>query len=423
MFARRSMIFAGLIGLLPAGLLPGSALAELRQHGNVVYTLPQGWSTGRSEANGTLSLWARLADDACDQCRIYIGAPQVKTGAPDKLLARNLRIFLDPDEPAPEPLGDASLSQEGAHKVAMQALKSGDDMQILLAVEIADRTQFFGFEADSRDEAKLAASLEIFARDVVPMITSARYLTEGAAPVLGAPEPGGVTGVWQGTGTRWSLGLDMMMKMDLISEQFVFWADGTFYDGTPPGGIAPFDRKAALRRGDMSWGNYRVQRGKVLFSYADGDIDERDLAGADIEGGFDCSEGATCYRVKPMPDGTKINGRIENFTYSGFSPGSTVSGGVHFASTLYFSPDGRWSYDSSSGASASFTDGSGGYGSGEITGGYASSNSRSQSGRYRVENGTVIRSFEDGSPDVVEMIFLDAAGNVMIGGDYLKTGG
>lgn len=405
------MLLKSLLIAVALTLPAAAARAELRQHGNTIFTLPEGWSMGQREANGTLTLWSRLPDDECEFCRMWIARSQVKTGAPDKLLARNLRLFLDPDEPEPERIGEVSLAQEGRHKVAMQALKSGRDVQILLAVEIADRTEFYGFEADSRDEARIAASMEIFARDIVPMILTARYLTEGAAPLLGAPDPGGISGVWQGTGTRWSLGIDMVMKMTLESEIFVFWEDGTFYDGTPPGGLQSFDRAAALRAGDMSFGNYRIQGDQLLLDYADGQNDTRSIAQGDMEQGFDCTDSATCTRVQTLPDGTKINGRIESFSHTGFSPGSGITGGTTFSSTLYFAPDGRWSYDSFGGASASFE-----------SGGYAGSSSSAQSGRYRVENGTVIRSFENGSPDLVQMIFLDAAGNVMIGGDYLKTG-
>ncbi|WP_157971162.1 hypothetical protein [Pseudogemmobacter bohemicus] len=403
------LIAAALI--LPALIMPASARAELRQHGNTVFTLPEGWYTGRREENGTLIILPRLKEDECEFCRVWIARSQVKTGAPERLLARNLRLFLDADEPDPELIGEVSVSQEGRHKVAMQALKSGRDVQILLAVEIADRTEFYGFEADSRDEQKIAESLEVFARDIVPMILTARYLTEGVRPVLGPPIPGGVSGVWQGTGTRWSLGIDMMMKMDLVSELFVFWEDGTFYDGTPPTGIAPFDRVAALRSGDMSFGNYRIEGGRLILSYADGQSDARKLGQGGIAQGFDCTDSATCNMVKPMPDGTKINGRIESFIHTGFSPNSGLSGGTTFSSTLYYAPDGRWSYDSFGGASVSFE-----------TGGYAGGSTTAKSGRYRVANGTVIRSFDDGSPDVVQMIFQDSSGTVMIGGDFLKTG-
>lgn len=401
---------AGLIAAAAtfALMLPGAVLAEQRQHGNAVMTLPEGWTTGRRE-HGTLTLLPDLPGDECKYCRVWIAPSQVKTGAPDKLILRNLRLFLEPDDPAPEPIGKMSLTQEGRHKVAMQGVKSGRDVQVLLAVELADRTEIYGFKADSRDEEKLAASLEVFGRDIVPMILTARYLSEGAAPLLGAPTAGGISGVWQGTGMGWTLGLDMTMQMDLASELFVFWEDGTFYDGSPATGLREFDRAAALRAGDMSFGNYRISGVELLLSYADGRRETRKIAAGGIEEGFDCGDDATCTPVQPLPDGTKIDGLIEGFSYSGLVPGTDVTGGITTSSALYFAPDGRWSYAAFTGATASS-------GSGDAT----SSTSSVRTGRYRVENGTVIRSFDDKSPEEIAIIFQNRAGDVMIGEDVLK---
>ncbi len=164
--------------------------------------------------------------------------------------------------------------------------------------------------------------MPIFQRDILPMIETARFVSEGAAPLMPPPQPGGLQGVYWGTHTYWTFGLDMMMQMQIGHHWLTFWPDGTFYDGTPPNGTAPFAPADLLARADMSWGTYREEGGRLILSYASGEVAEWQVS----ETGFE-QDDTYISPVEVLADGTRINGSVSTFFYSGFSPGSGISGG------------------------------------------------------------------------------------------------
>jgi hypothetical protein len=118
---------------------------------------------------------------------------------------------------------------------------------------------------------------------------------------------------------------------------------------------------------------------------------------------------ATLYQVEPLPDGTKVDGTLSTFFYSGFTPGSGLQGGVSASNEITFHPDGTWSRESSGGASASFVDGAG-----TTTGGMTVGSSGSDQGRYEVKDGLIIRTPKDGSAPQRELIFK-SGNDIMIG--------
>lgn len=400
-----SLLRVSLLPILLCAALPSVAQAETRQHGNVVFDLPSGWVTGATRDDGTLVILSRLPDDECEYCYMYIGSGVDRAEDPVFYLKRNPRLFLEEDDGDPKEVVPADAFDLGPYKGAMLGQLVDGELRILMALSVGNRTEAFAFEGNGDEQEEIQADLKVFERDLVPLVSSARFLSDGAKPLLAPPEPGDLAGIYQGSGVRTSLGLDMMMQTTTYVNLYVFWKDGLFYDGTPPGGLQPFDTAAALKAGDMSWGNYRVSGGKLYLEYADGDRDEFYFEG-DVTEGFSCGQ-TTCYPVDSIPDGSKIEGTVDNTSYTAFSPNSGVSGGIGSSSTLTFLADGNWTYESSTGVSGNFDTG----------GGYAVSGGNQADGTYRIENSTVIRSFNDGSPDLTSLIYK-VGNEILIGSSF-----
>ena len=277
-------------------------------------------------------------------------------------------------------------------------------MQILFAIQLFGRMELIGFEASAYDEADLAEGMAVFQRDVLPMIEGARFVSEGAEPLLPDPQPGDLQGVWWGTSTWWSMGLDGMMTMEIDHHWLTFWPDGTFYDGTPPQGTALFDRIERLAAGDMDWGSYRADGGQLTLSYASGEVETYDIEDDQFTKGD-----RTMFQIEPLADGTKLDGIVSTIFVSGFTPGIGLSGGVTRMTDTRYTPDGTWAFGSYAGASGTFENG----------GGFATGSEQSEYGRYEVKDGLVVRYAEDGSVARSRYIFK-AGTTIWIGSDMLK---
>jgi hypothetical protein len=386
--------------------------AETRQHGNVVFDIPTGWTTGATRDDGSLILWSDLPDDECEYCRIYI-APGVRaTGRADTWVAGQTRRFIDEDDdPDVTVMVQPEIANLKGRPAAMLGQKVDSDLQILFAIQLFGRMELIGFEASAYDEADLAEGMAVFQRDVLPMIEGARFVSEGAKPLMPAPEPGPLDGLYWGFSTYWSMGLDGMMSLQLDHQFLTFWPDGRFYDGTPPQGLSAFDPAPSLDRGDMSWGSYRVDGDSVALTYASGETSVLTFSGEALVKGE-----ATLYQVQPLPDGTKVDGSLSTFFYTGFTPGSGLEGGVSASNYIAFNPDGTWTHDHSGGASANFVDGGG-----TTTGGFATGSSDQDAGRYEVKDGLMIRTPNDGSEPESALIFK-TGNDIMIGTLTLASG-
>jgi hypothetical protein len=384
--------------------------AETRQHGNLIFTLPPGWFTGSRQEDGTLTLLSDLANDECDFCYIYISSGAAGAARPDTWVAANAARFVEQDDidpPVVEGLGPVELFNLKGRPGALLGQKVDGRLQLLFAVQLFGRMELIGFEMPADDETELAEGLRVFDRDVMPMLEGATYVSEGASPLMPAPEPGGRNGLYWGTSTYWTLGLDMMMQMQISHQWLTFWPDGTFYDGTPPAGIAPFDAADLISKADMEWGSYREEAGKLILSYASGEVEEWVITEDGLQQGD-----TTVFPVDVLADGTKINGSVSTFFYSGFTPGSGISGGVSASSLTQFLPDGTWQRGSSGGAFGGFDTG----------GGFATSSEDEVGGRYEVLNGLVIQYDRTGAVYTTNLIYKIAA-DIWIGSEALSYGG
>jgi hypothetical protein len=394
--------------LLSLAALP--VAAETRQHGNVIFDVPAGWDGSGADEDGTLTLWSDLPGDVCEYCRVYITPGEASSQRVDAWLADQTKRFVDPDDvdpPAIAPLSQTGVINLKGRPAAMLGQKVDDDLQMLFAVQLFGRMELVAFEAPAYDETKLTEAMQVFERDILPMLESTRFVSEGAEPLLPDPVPGDLSGVWWGTSTWWSLGLDGMMRMEIDHRWLTFWPDGTFYDGTAPDGTLALIKTDLLAKGDMEWGSYRVDGGKLRLFYASGTVEEFTITGETATQGD-----LTLSPVQLMADGTKIDGMVSTFFYSGFTPGSGISGGVSSATETHFHPDGTWDFGSSGG----------GFGSFDTGGGFATSSETAAAGQYEVKGGLVIR-YDDQNAIVGKAYIYKSGSDIWVGSEPLKGGG
>ena len=399
------------IGLLALALLaPTLAHAELRQFGGVIYPVPPGWSPsspGNDPAQATLS--SDLPDDRCDYCRILVGPGAPASGSLTAWLDRNRLAFVDEDDRA-----DFSVIQPvqpttvGAREAAMIAIGDGSETQLLVAIRAGDRFALTGFEGDVSGETETADSLATMTDTYLPWLPLLRFRSDGAPSLLPAPRPGELTGLWWGTRMDTRMGMDMMLQTYLSHRRLVFWPDGTFFEGTPPQGMAAPDRTALDAAGLTEWGNYAQDGARVRLTFADGSAEMLDRDGDSLSDGRH-----DMFPVQPLADGTRLSGGISSMTYTGFSPGSGVTGGISSSSATEFAPDGSYAGSSFGGAFGSFGDTA-------MTspGGFSTSHENSQGGRYEIRDGLLIMTPEQGEPSA-EMIFR-AGDSIVIGGEFFK---
>jgi hypothetical protein len=387
--------------------------AETRQHGNLIFDIPKGWELGGTRDDGSLILRSDLPNDECEYCVVYITAGERATGRADIWVSGQTRRFIDADDsPKITPLVEPEIANLKGRPAAMLGQKVDSDLQVLFAIQLFGRMELIGFEASAYDEADVAEGMTVFQRDVLPMIEGARFVSEGAAPLLPPPEPGPLQGLYWGFNTGWTVQLDGTMMMELYHRHLTFWPSGMFYDGTPPLGALSPDAPTLLADGDMDWGSYKVDGSRLILTFASGEVEVLALG----EGEAILNGDRTMYPVEPLADGSRIDGSLSSMFYSGFSPGSGISGGVSASSLTSFNPDGTWSGDSSGGGFGNFESG------GDLTGGFATSSENAVSGTYEVKNGLIIRNYADGRPATHDLIYR-VDDEIYIGSETLAQAG
>jgi hypothetical protein len=380
--------------------------AETRQHGNLIFDVPQGWESGGTD-DGTLYIRSELPDDECEFCAIRVTPGTVTGGRVDTWLGQQTRRFVDPDETEPPKITQIVppevFNLKGRPGAILGQTVDGD-LQILFAVQLFGRMELIAFTAPASDPEDIQPAMTVFQRDVLPMLEGARFVSEGAKPLLPPPEPGDLAGVWWGTTNWWTMGIDGMMQMQIDHHWLTFYPDGSFYGGTSPTGTAPFNPVDLLAQGDMDWGSYSKKGDSLTLHYASGEVESYDIGEVMIKKGD-----RSMYPIDLLPDGTKINGVVSTIFVSGFTPGIGMSGGLTRMTDTTYAPDGTWVYGAYAGASATFENGTG----------FASGSDHSESGRYEVKNGLLTLFAEDGS--FVRSDYAFKAGDtIWIGSEVLK---
>lgn len=392
-------------------LLASPLAAEPRQHGNVIFDVPEGWSPGAIR-DGVLTVLFDGPDELCEFCSILIGPDAPAQGSLTDWLEANAPLLVEEeDRAAIEVLQPAEASGATGRPLAMQAFAADGDIVVAFALQAGGRFQLLGFEGWAYDEEEVARTLAFLSSDASPLMDRFRYVSEGAAPLMPPPVPGGMDGLWWGWWNGFSVGLDGMMVPQVEQRTLVFWPDGRFYDGQPPLGLAPLDADALRAAADPDWGTYREGPGTIELRFADGRAERLTRDG---EGWSDGT--ATLSRARPLADGGRLVGTVSSFFYTGFTPGSGIEGGVSSSSSTTFALDGTYRGDSFGGAFGNFTDGGG------ITGGFATQSPGATGGTYEIRDGLVVMTPADGSPPTADLGFV-ADGEVVIGGRFLDTEG
>lgn len=400
--------FAAALVLLAA--LP--AAAETYQFSNSIFELPPGWDHLRAEAD--YQILSPGDDQPCDYCYFYIARSQPSLGDLASFVTRSQRIFVEPeDQDSITPVSQVEIAHERGHPIAMQMFKVDGEPLMLAGFQIRDRYELIGLQGRSMDEEDLQEMLTTFQQILPRYLETTRYVSIGAAPLMPPPEPGPLNGVWFGTWLDQSIGLDMMMRMDLRSSLYVFWPEGYFHDGTPPDGLIPPDPQSLREPTISEFGTYRVVGSEVRLSYANGETDTLTM-----EEGEGLNDGrTTTFPVAPLADDSRIEGTISSSYASGFgAPGMMSQGGVSSSSFTTFHKDGTYGGESSSSAYGSFGDGMGG-----ITGGYGTGSEKGHSGRYRIQDGMIHRQSADGRQREDPELIFDLDGQIYIGQQALEA--
>jgi hypothetical protein len=390
------------------------AQAETRQHGNIIYTLPPHWEAG-ARHDGIQTVVHDPPDDVCEYCYIHLAAGAVKSGNLVDYVARMAPLFVDADDRAAIEVTEApTVTTIGAMNVAMQAMTVDGDPFFVFGFELPTRFEVVAFEGYGGYEGDaLAGTMATLQDQIVPMLSGLQFVSEGAASLMPDPAPGPLSGVWWGWHSYSTLGLDMMMRMEMDHRHLTFWTDGYFYDGTPPTGLAPLDAAALRAAGDGQFGTYRKFGSKVELTFATGEMESLRLVD---DGGLQ-DDDRDLFPHDTLADGTRLNGGVSSFFYTGFTPGSGIEGGISSSSSTTFLPDGTYTGESFGGAFGNFVDGGG-----STTGGFATGGDGNASGgTYEIRDGVLIQYPSDGSPPRVSMVirtedglliddqFLDAA--------------
>jgi hypothetical protein len=388
--------------LLALALLATPALAEPRQHGNVVYDLPPDWSQGALERGAQILIYDG-PEEACEFCYLHIAPGAPAAGDLAAWLAAESQRFIEKDErDSVEVIQAAEVTGTNPRPLAIMAQKVDSSIQVIFALEAGGRFEAITFEGWAYDEEEVARSLAFLQSDVSAWIDTFTYVSEGAAPLMPEAEPGGLSGLYYGWHQGTTVGLDMIMQITMEHRRLVFWPDGRFYDGTPPEGLQPLDPAALV--GNADWGTYREGNGVLDLAYADGRTERLTAEG---EGWQDAN--TVLLPVEPLADGTALDGTISSMFFSGFAPGSGLEGGISASSSTTFHPDGTFEGESFGGAFGSFAEG----------GGFSTGDEDVEGGTYEVRDGLVVMTPANGGPPTAEIAHM-VEGDVLIGEQFLE---
>lgn len=288
-------------------------------------------------------------------------------------------------------------------------VKIGSDFQILVAYDLDPRFELLAFEGDAYDQAALTEGMAVFSDQISPVFDNLHFVSAGTQSLLPAPVPGGLSGLYWGTSLEQSWGIDLALRFDLVSQSYFFWADGQFYNGTPPDGLRPLNRAALLAAGDVNFGVYRQQGDKIIMTYSTGIKQEFTVSGTSL-----ILDDLTLHLTPPMADGSRIAGTISAFSYSGFTPGAGIEGGMSASSSTTFFKDGTYIGQSFGGGFGTFDLGGGGGG-----GGFSTGSSDTTGGHYAVRDGLITLTPNDGSAPGSRII-VDTSDGIMIADQFLE---
>ncbi len=403
---------------VPAWPVKDSAGRELRQWGNVVFPLDPQWEV--AILNGVCVVRPKKWIDLEDYLEIRILDSAEFAGTPEQLQAlaaqqvqHDFKTKSDRHPLSIELMKWTNLTQRTGPMMWMSGgvakRENGDVSEIaVLAVMLGGRRADLIVGICEKPETS-RQHIEAFTK----FVGSLQQVSITAKPLLGDPIQGPLDGVYWGTYTRWTMGLDGMMALDVAHKRYTFFPEGRFYEDIPPEGVTDFDfAKLQPKHGDEV-GNYYLANDKIHLRFADGHSDEMDYSKPPM-----ISHGeAQLFKTEIPPDGFRFEGSRFWIFYSGFTPG-VIQGGVSASNLTTFKKDGTYTIEASSSAAGSFPDGAGGTTGGFVVG----SKNDANTGHYEVRGGRVFMTAKDGSKRDWTILFSSEEEKrvIWIGGEVLK---
>lgn len=122
------------------------------QFGNVVYTLPPGWTLG-ADYDGQQIILSDLPDDLCEYCYIYISAGFPATGSLTDFLLGKQGTFVDEeDRDGIEIMAQPDPLFASGRDAAMMGIMVDSDFQMLIAYDLGDGYELLAFGGYADDE-------------------------------------------------------------------------------------------------------------------------------------------------------------------------------------------------------------------------------------------------------------------------------
>ena len=404
---RRLILTAVLLALFSA---PASAERSRGpfQYDNVIYTLPAGWTKGK-----TTPQYALIYDDEgrFKTLQLYRSRPLPKE------LDKWLRDFAAEDVEDKEALDkvvDIKPIRVGRTDCRLMATRTkGGEVRFYIAMPVGDRLELVRYEGPGGDADDLKETAAEFGRIADPFAESLRFVSKGTPPVLTPAEPGPLEGIYFGSR------LQMVgMNMQAQSIFYIFDKDGRFVDEIPDGvSLAEPDLAALQKDFPQDAGHYYVKDGKITLRHADGsgDTDDFEIDEGKTDGKPGLKIDGQWLTKVPVPtDGAKLDGTYSSsfFSSSGFAGSdnfTSVSGGSSYS----FKPDGVFSTDGFVGYSGS----AGGGGAVTTFGGY--SDKPEKIGTYAIQNGLITLKFKDGTTKLKNVLLVEDALLYLDGGQFM----
>ena len=368
------------------------------QFDDVIYTVPDGWRTGKTRDDYTTVYSSK---SPVPTVRIYRSG-KVHPSIRRWMEKRAIASFDEDDQDDAKATNYRTLEQ-GKQTFHMLGVNSGREMRIALVAEGKEKTNLFILALRvPRGRADALKTTKSVTATFIKFCVGAKFISEGAQPLLGKPVAGELQGAWFGLVYTYNLDLSTNFEQQF----FVFSKEGRFYKGLPKGdAVANLDFEEAIRRHPDKAGNYRVDNGKITLQFANGKTDTKHLKSQRNK------SAQALTKAKIPTDGTTFDGFYKDMHFSGFTPGSGVSGGVTHEKTYTFTSSGRFKATAFRGAFGSFS--GGGFSSGTA--------SPKVNGTYKVEGGRLVLTDSKGKHAVCSIVEVGEKLLFINGDPFLKS--
>ena len=361
--------------------LPLQAQENIRQFDETIYQLSSSWKQGKTEEN-----WTTLYHEEVSRASIRIFRATSVPRSVKKRLQRKIRGLFDADDRDDIDSWNYKSGTLNGRKWFSCGTRVGREIRIGIAQEVKQR--LFVSVLSLRVPRQIDGSeIKKLSSEFVQFCMDQRFIAEGAKPLLGPPTRGELNGVFWKTAYRTNLDLSLSFEQDF----YLFSSSGRFFRGLPADkSVKSFDFDDAVKSVPDKAGNYIVQNEKVILNYATGRQDSETIATENSKG---------LKRAMAPADGSMLEGLYVDFHYSGFSPGSSVKGGVSSQKTFNFSKTGEFESNRFSGAFGNFES------NGSTTGGFANGvKAPIRQGTYEIKGGALVLKLSDGRKAICSIV-------------------